>query len=139
MKENRGKRRIAKVLILTMLFMVILGANAIAKEADRPIYSVFSEKMEAVNEEEIFFEGEWVMEDYSQYESVDNVQFIDESQPDADVNHVHSFVNTKLTKHKKNSDGSCTVTIYNAKQCTSCNQYVWGDIDNTVSYEKCPH
>jgi len=141
MKENRGKRRIAKGLILTMVFMVILGASAFAKEMDFPVEKVFSDDTVVFDESE-FSEGtDWMMEieeDIAQYESLDEIQLI-EDDLDAEINHTHSFVDTKVNQHKKNSNGSCVVTIYYAEKCSSCGAYKLGDVYNTLSYGKCIH
>lgn len=44
-----------------------------------------------------------------------------------------------IEKHKKNSDGSCTVTSYHAKRCTKCGQTITGSLINTLSWAICPH
>ena len=140
MKQNPGKKMIAKGLILTMIFAVIIGASVTAKELDAPINRVFSENIEVFDASEVTEVEDWMVADeFSQYESVDEVKLLDGSQGNAEINHTHQFIDTKLSQHKKKSDGSCVVTIYYAKKCSSCGFYTLGDIYSQTTYAKCPH
>ena len=140
MKKNQGKKMMAKGLILTMVFAVIIGASVAAKELDVPVNSVFSENTKVFDESEVSEVEDWMVADeFSQYESVDEVKLLDGSQENAEIKHTHKFVDTKLSRHQKNSDGSCVVTIYYAKKCSSCGFYTLGDVYSQTIYAKCPH
>ena len=78
-------------------------------------------------------------EEFLQYEFVDQVQFLNESQGDVEIHHTHKMVDTKLSQHKKNSNGSCVVTIYNAKKCSTCGYYQLGTVYSKTEYQKCSH
>lgn len=51
----------------------------------------------------------------------------------------HIWESGKYYKHIANSDGSCIVNIYEAKQCSMCDAYEIGDLYNSMRYPKCPH
>ncbi len=51
----------------------------------------------------------------------------------------HEFQAGTITKHVKNSDGSCTVTEKEAKKCILCNYTKTGDVISVTKYPKCPH
>lgn len=51
----------------------------------------------------------------------------------------HVWENGKSYKHIKHDDGSCTVKVYEAKQCTMCGALQIGDLYTTMNYPKCPH
>lgn len=52
--------------------------------------------------------------------------------------HDYSIPGT-LRNHKKNSDGSCVVTDYDALQCSICGSVKAGDVIYVGTYTKCPH
>ena len=140
MKPNQEKRRIAKVLILTMIFAVVTGASVVAKEADVPVYNVFSERTYVADEAEVAeIEEGMIVNDYAQYELVDNVSFVDDNQSEIEPNHMHQYIETKLSEHRVKSDNSCTMTIYYAMKCTVCGLYLKGDVYSQTTYPICPH
>lgn len=51
----------------------------------------------------------------------------------------HSYVNGTYQDHVKNSDGGCTVYIYNAKRCKYCGAIVINSLNSTTIYTVCPH
>lgn len=51
----------------------------------------------------------------------------------------HTWIYGTVEDHDKYSDGSCTVTQYEAKRCTKCGASAIGEEINTISYKKCPH
>ena len=53
--------------------------------------------------------------------------------------HLHNYVKANYKSHKKNTDGSCTETVYAAYRCTLCSAVVIGDEISTTTYKKCPH
>ncbi len=52
--------------------------------------------------------------------------------------HDYSIPGT-LRNHKKNSDGSCVVTDYDALQCSICGSVKAGEVTYVGTYTKCPH
>ena len=51
----------------------------------------------------------------------------------------HNYVVGEVHHHKKNSDGSCIMVIYDAKRCTKCNGTQIGKEKGRLSYKVCPH
>ena len=52
----------------------------------------------------------------------------------------HNFsIEGTYRTHKKNSDGGCTVTDYDAVKCSLCGSVKVGDLVSTTTYVKCPH
>ena len=51
----------------------------------------------------------------------------------------HTYKSGKVQQHSKKSDGSCTVTTYNAQGCTKCGDVILGSRISTTTYDKCPH
>lgn len=51
----------------------------------------------------------------------------------------HVMKNCYYHVHKSNSSGGCTVTVYNAQQCTKCGYLKLGSISSVTTYTVCPH
>lgn len=51
----------------------------------------------------------------------------------------HDFEIGYASQHIANSNGGCTVKVYNAKKCRKCNHLVITDLISTTKYVKCPH
>ena len=51
----------------------------------------------------------------------------------------HQFVMGEVSKHKKNSNGGCTVKIYEAKRCKVCGYAETGALISENNYNPCPH
>ncbi len=75
--------------------------------------------------------------------------FIDSTGIISEIEELNSF-NKALCKHdysipgtfrnhKKNSDGSCTVTNYDALKCSLCGSVLVNEVISTTTYTKCPH
>ena len=63
---------------------------------------------------------------------------------DSDINTraiicTHDFEIGYASQHIANSNGGCTVKVYNAKKCRKCNHLVITDLISTTKYVKCPH
>ena len=75
------------------------------------------------------------------------VQFIDEDGNVYNVENIHTreactnhnYVSGKVTKHIKNSDGSCEVRYYDGKRCSTCGHVVYGRLTDSEYHETCPH
>ncbi len=51
----------------------------------------------------------------------------------------HTWIYGTVEDHDKYSDGSCTVTQYEAKRCTKCGTTIKGEVIVEQKYTKCPH
>ena len=58
---------------------------------------------------------------------------------EVEPNHLHNLVDVVLSHHVKNSDGSCTTTYYEGKECTVCGALWQGDVIKTVTENPCTH
>lgn len=134
-KDSRGSFA-CKMSICFIMFCTISGASMIAKAADLSVNEVFSENIEVVSNNELVpIDDSEIDDDFSDIKDVSDVKFIGENE----AKHLHNYVDAKLKEHKKYSDGSCKVTIYNAKYCAGCDSYAKGDIYNEITYKLCRH
>ena len=51
----------------------------------------------------------------------------------------HNYLAARVSHHDKNSDGSCSVTYYDAKKCAKCGRIVVMDRLGVMNWDKCPH
>lgn len=51
----------------------------------------------------------------------------------------HTYKSGIATLHDKDSEGGCTLSKYNAQQCTKCGYYILGSLISEFKYAKCPH
>ena len=56
-----------------------------------------------------------------------------------DATCTHTYVSGTVQEHKKNSDGSCILKVYNAQRCTKCGNVVLGSLISSTKYTTCPH
>lgn len=161
--ENLMKKRKCSRLAATALVAILAFANSITVFAYRDVVheeiprDISSEEIEEVldqdvevfmpveAEEEVFQESDLLAIGEIVYDS----QFTDEAgnvypvyeddliSPQRSCN--HDFVAGTLQTHNKNSDGGCTVRVYNAQRCVDCGWLVRGDLVNTVTFAVCPH
>lgn len=138
MKNKKKGTKMATVAMSFMALCVFCGAGYAAKEADYAVYGVFGENKAIVNANDCLPENELYNNDYN---LSDDVLLIGgESSGDlAEPKHIHKYVDTTFTKHKKNKDGSCDVTYYEAKKCTVCDKTINAEVVNEVHFKKCIH
>ena len=138
MKNKKKGTKMATVAMSFMALCVFCGAGYAAKEADYAVYGVFGENKAIVNANDCLPENELYNNDYN---LSDDVLLIGgESSGDlAEPKHIHKYVDTTFTKHKKNKDGSCDVTYYEAKKCTVCDKIINAEVVNEVHFKKCIH
>ena len=138
MKNKKKGTKFATVAMSFMALCVFCGAGYAAKEADYAVYGVFGENKAIVNANDCLPENELYNNDYN---LSDDVLLIGgESSGDlAEPKHIHKYVDTTFTKHKKNKDGSCDVTYYEAKKCTVCDKTINAEVVNEVHFKKCIH
>lgn len=51
----------------------------------------------------------------------------------------HNYLKAAFSYHTKNSNGSCTITIHNAKRCSKCGHIVVLERVATTTFDNCPH
>lgn len=143
MKRKGKGNMVAKVAVSCMAVCVFIGSSYVAKAADYSVYGVFGEKKEVINEKDFtkITDEEMADElnDYLNYRSIDDIEIIGSDNEDVEPYHNHEYVDIKVTKHKKYSDGSCDIIYYNAQECTICGKCLVGNKYKTVHFEKCPH
>ena len=165
MKSGEKKGFLGRVLVSSLALASIFTSSAIAKEADYPVNQVFSEKSmvlisdnlqresddaiveNSINFDEIDFESGSYKEFVVDSNSAASYQIIysDGSKSsvitdaDAEPNHLHNLVDVVMSYHEKNSDGSCTTTYYEGKECTVCGALWLGDVINVITQAKCTH
>ena len=157
------KKRKCSRLAATALVAILAFANSITVFAYRDVYHEYmpeeaaSEEIEQAlsqdvsvfmpveAEEEVFQESELLAIGEIVYDS----QFTDEAgnvypvyeddliSPQRSCD--HDLVAGTLQTHNKNSDGGCTVRVYNAQRCVYCGSVFRGDLVNTVTFAVCPH
>lgn len=161
--ENLMKKRKCSRLAATALVAILAFANSITVFAYRDVYHEYmpeeaaSEEIEQAlsqdvsvfmpveAEEEVFQESELLAIGEIVYDS----QFTDEAgnvypvyeddliSPQRSCD--HDLVAGTLQTHNKNSDGGCTVRVYNAQRCVYCGSVFRGDLISTHTYVTCPH
>ena len=161
--ENLMKKRKCSRLAATALVAILAFANSITVFAYRDFYHEYmpeeaaSEEIEEVlekdisvfapveAEEEVVEESDLLVIEEIIYDS----QFTDEAgnvypvyeddliSPQRSCD--HDLVAGTLQTHNKNSDGGCTVRVYNAQRCVYCGSVFRGDLVNTVTFAVCPH
>ena len=167
MKSGEKKGFLGRVLVSSLALASIFTSSAIAKEADYPVNQVFSEKSMVYDSESfkkvssentdmvaagiIFDEIDFETGNYKEFTVDSNnaasyqIIYNDGSKSsviigaDAEPNHLHNLVDVVLSHHVKNSDGSCTTTYYEGKECTVCGLLWQGDVINVITQAKCTH
>ena len=166
-KENKTKRTV-KVITLAGIIGTSLCATALAKEADWAVESVFSNSVAVMSESdhkatyledtEDYIDEAYIYFDFNEESLINAVEYKPNENADCDIvyedgtiegavmgetpiepQHVHTYKNVNIKEHVKNSDGSCVVTTYAGKVCTSCGKEIIGDVISETSYKKCPH
>ena len=69
----------------------------------------------------------------------ENTRVVEKDEEVVEPKHLHKKEITEVRIHKKNSDGSCTVTFYEAEYCAGCDTYWLIDSVSEHTYKKCPH
>ena len=150
--KKTWKKGIAAVLMAGCF--LISSIPAMAYEDARK-YTVTEESYDIENWEStdwlLFNDEEDVETDYPEFKEGDivfteadgTVYCIDSLEENGGVTErascQHTYKSGKVQQHSKKSDGSCTVTTYNAQGCTKCGDVILGSRISTTTYDKCPH
>ena len=165
MKRNQANSILGKVTVASVVMISMISGNVVAKAADIPVNQMFSRNAEVVVTEEMavvesvdtFAEEDY---QYIEYESTGEFVKLSVSDmesatyeviykdgtveklskvPQSEERHAHKLVEVTLREHKKASDGSCTTTYYDGKQCSVCGATWKGDEIKVVTMKKCTH
>lgn len=163
MREKKRKVLCGKFFVSALAVFSLTCSNIVAKAADIPVNKLFSENISVVNEDEtefLFSTKEFktelvedkIIESEKNFEKVkyeinENVTYefifeneiVDVMEHNIEPNHMHTIVDGVLKVHKKHSDGSCTTTYYEGRQCTGCGATWKGDVIKTVTENPCMH
>lgn len=148
MMKKKGMVRRGIVAVVTVATVIASASTILAYEPFKPVD-------EGTMEEISFGDfGAFSIEDTAQYNaayeydfSVSDSIFVYEDGTQVpitskDSSYVlcnHIMVNGYYNVHKSNSSGGCTVTVYNAQQCSRCGYLKLGDLYATHTYTVCPH
>lgn len=148
MMEKKGMFRKGIAVVVTAVTVFASTSTILAYE---PFKSVDEGTMEVVSADEF---GAFSIEDTAQYDvineydfSISDEIFIFEDGTQVPVtkndnsyalcNHI--MVSGYYSTHRSNSSGGCTVTVYNAKQCSRCGYLSLGSVHNVITYAVCTH
>lgn len=136
----KGRLPLFGLLLLTSLTLSsvpVLGYNA-PVTADKNHCDPFA------LEGTLTFSSDLSLPDTADFSS-SNIVFIDESGRESVPTATdyrscsHSYTTGYTQKHIKNSSGGCTVYVYKTRYCVKCYQVTSSVLDNTITYNKCPH
>lgn len=120
----------------------LTNENGEPVDVEKALQSDFVFYADTVNPEEV----EGIFSEAGKITIKYDVQFTDENGTIYPVDELqvcatckHTWIYGTVEDHDKYSDGSCTVTQYEAKRCTKCGTTDVGEEINSISYKKCPH
>lgn len=160
-KKKNGLR--GKVFVSALVVFSLMCSNVVAKAADGPVNQMFSENVAVVNADKteveiapIDIQDKFLDFEFKTPEENFEVFIVDTSNDityeiiyidseikniDAGVEpqHIHTIKDAVIKIHEKHSDGSCTTTYYEGRQCTGCGLTWRGDVIQVVTQPKCRH
>lgn len=163
MREKKKNGLHGKIFVSALTVFSLTCSNVVAKAADIPVNQLFSENVSVEELEETEFllesetfeettvlsgtiiseknfeEVEFEIDENITYEFIAKDRVIGKIENSVEPNHVHTIVEGVFKVHKKHSDGSCTTTYYEGKQCTGCGATWKGDVIKTVTEKPCMH
>lgn len=134
------KNKIFFSVVMMILICIMGGLTAFAYESP---YKIIGNK-----DNDFYFEGKFTKEEKVQESISYEKYFIDNTATIYEVNELntseragclHEYTNGTYEMHKKNSNGGCTLTEYEAQMCILCGTVKLGDKISTTTYVKCPH
>lgn len=141
MKRSKKYKAILSVMITTVICM----AGGVTVFAYQPPSTITKESTENAITTDLFISEKSVSPEklvsdcfaVSDDGSVYDLFHINENDR-AVCNHNYS-IHVEITEHKKNSNGGCTMTVYDGLKCTKCNDIKYGELLYTATYMPCPH
>ena len=163
MREKKKNGLHGKVFVSALAVFSLTCSNVVAKAADIPVNQMFSENVAVLDADKTEVEivsvdvqdiwGEFqfktpkenfevFMGDSSKnitYEVIYIDSEINYLDAGVEPQHIHTIKDAVIKVHEKHSDGSCTTTYYEGRQCTGCGATWKGDIIQVVTQPKCQH
>ena len=142
MYNNNKRNNLGKVVVTAFLLFTVPVSSVAAKDADIMLNGAFSENVETVTINNVGTEKDEKFKDTT-IKMIDiddeNTRVVEKDEEVVEPKHLHKKEITEVRIHKKNSDGSCTVTFYEAEYCAGCDTYWLIDSVSEHTYKKCPH
>lgn len=163
MGDKKKNGLYGKVFVSALAVCSLTFSNVVAKAADAPVNMMFSNNVSIenqtetevvptlINVQDMFLDvtfktleenfEEFVIDTSESvtYEIVDGDSEIENINADVALQHIHTTKDVVIKVHKKHTDGSCTTTYYEGKQCSKCGVTWKGDVINVVNMAKCMH
>ena len=159
--RKKDVKKTAQAFALSGIASMMVCGTALAKELEYPVNALLSNHAEVIDEAE-FLEGDAMIEtDPYPFINSDNetvkeaVSFAMDAEymivyedgtvepymgnTEVEPTHLHTYIDTKVQRHQKKSDGSCVLTTYAAKKCTKCNNIVLVETLSTDTFNPCRH
>ena len=148
MMKKKGMARKGIVAVVTSAMVIASASTILAYEPFKP---VDEGTMEVVSADEF---GAFSIDETVQYDvenefdfSISDDIFIYEDGrqvaiTNEDSSYVlcnHNMVSGYYSTHRSNSSGGCTITVYNAQQCSKCGYLSLGSVHNVITYAVCTH
>ena len=148
MSENKKRNTLGRIVVTAFLLFTVPICSVAAKDTDIVLHSIFLDNVEFVDINDLGTEenGKFQETVTKQIEEItymgnitDGTIILEEGEETTEPRHTHNKVKTQIKEHKKYSDGSCKVTIYNANYCEGCDTYWKTGIVDSFEYKKCSH
>ena len=134
-----------KSLLSAIIAAFICMAGGITVFAYQPPSTITNESIEISDTTDFFIRKKTTVQKklVSDYFAVSNDGTnydLSYANKNAKIACTHNYsVQVEVTKHIKNSNGGCTMKIYDGLKCTKCNDVKYGELLNIVTYMSCPH
>ena len=162
-EKNKNNLFYKKFFVTSLAIFSLTCSNVVAKAADGPVNQLFSENISILdsNETQVKLMPIETQDDFLDYvfktpdenfrvfemNTSKNLTYkiisldseIENINSKIDPQHVHTIKDAVIMVHEKHSDGSCTTTYYEGKQCTGCGLTWKGDIIQIITQPKCQH
>lgn len=148
MNNNKKRNTLGRIVVTAFLIFTIPVSSVAAKDTDVVLHSIFLDNVEFIDIDDFGTEENGKFQEIAtkQIEEItymgnikDSTVILEEGEETAEPRHTHNKVKTQTKEHKKYSDGSCKVTVYNADYCAGCDTYWKTGIVDSFEYKKCPH
>ena len=148
MSENKKRNTLGRIVVIAFLLFTVPVCSVAAKDTDIVLHSIFLDNVEFVDINDLGTEEngkfqETVTKQIEEITYIGNIKnstrILEEEEEMVEPRHTHNKVKSQIQEHKKYSDGSCKVTVYNADYCAGCDTYWKIGIADSFEYKKCPH
>ena len=148
MSENKKRNTLGRIVVTAFLLFTVPVCSVAAKDTDIVLHSIFLDNVEFVDINDLGTEEngkfqETVTKQIEEITYIGNIKnstrILEEEEEMVEPRHTHNKVKSQIQGHKKYSDGSCKVTVYNANYCEGCDTYWKTGIVDSFEYKKCSH